>query len=174
MSSGAVPVPGDIWGIDPVGLREVVLDREQMAARLAQCPPLERVWVLCVLDRAGEAVAEGLELLAGAGDRLRPLLVLAQAYQRQDSWLEAARLQEEALRLARTRPREAMVRRQIGLRLLGEGRYGEAAAELEWARDLYRSARREHHAEACQHALERARTLGPGRPGAPGARPGLR
>lgn len=78
-------------------------------------------------------MAEGLELLAGAGDRLRPLLVLAQAYQRQDSWLEAARLQEEALRLARTRPREAMVRRQIGLRLLGEGRYGEAAAELEWA-----------------------------------------
>lgn len=152
--------PRGIWHTDPITLRDVVLDRAAMEALLSQCPPLERVWILCLLDRPEEAVTEGRRLLDASVDPLQPLLVLAQAYRRQYAWHEAARLQEEALRLARTLSREALVRRQIGLRLFDEARYRDAAAEFEWARDLYRSAGyREHLARACQQALDRAREL---------------
>lgn len=160
MSAGLNQGARDVWWTDPVTLRDVVLDQEAMEARLATCPALERVWILCLLNRAQEAIREGQELLDAASDRLRPLLVLAQAYQRQYSWHDAARLQEEALRLARTRAREALVRHQIGRRLFDEARYREAAAEFEWARDLYRSTgQREHLVQACQQALTRAREL---------------
>lgn len=164
------PVPmkprgDDIWRTDPATLRDVVLDREAMEARLTRCPALERVWILCLLDRTREAITEGLELLAGSTNRLGPLLILAQAYQRQYSWREAARLQEEALQLARTRAREAMVRHQIGRRLFDEARYRDAAAEFEWARDLYHSTtQHEYLARTCQQALDRARELSSSRP----------
>jgi tetratricopeptide (TPR) repeat protein len=84
---------------------------------------------------------------------------LAQVYQRQYRWHEAARLQEKALRLASSRTREAMVRHQIGRRLFNEARYGDAAAEFEWACDLYRVAGRDHMAEMCRQAMQRARYL---------------
>lgn len=160
MTSASSDVPGDMWWTDPMTMRDVVLDRAAAEARLAQCPPLERVWILCLLGRMQDAIAEGQELLDSSADRLRPLLVLAQAYRRKYSWHDAARLQEEALCLARTGVREALVRHQIGLRLFDEARYREAAAEFEWARDLYRSAgQREHHVKACQQALEGALEL---------------
>lgn len=160
MTPGPETAPVDIWHTDPVTLRDVVLDRDAMETRLTQCPALERVWILGLLDHTQEAIKEGRELLDTSTDRLRPLLVLAQAYQRQYSWHEAARLQEEALRLARTRAREALVRRQIGRRLFDEARYREAAAEFEWARDLYRTTgHREQLVHACQQAMDRAREL---------------
>ncbi len=160
MSSGSTQVQSDIWRTDPATLRDVVLDHDAMESRLKECPPLERVWILCLLDRTEEAITEGLGLLGDAADRFRPLLVLAQAYQRKYSWHEAARLHEEALRLARTRAREALVRRQIGRRLFDEARYREAAAEFEWARDLYRTVgQREHLVQECEQALTRARQL---------------
>lgn len=165
VTSGPETAPADIWHTDPVTLRDVVLDRDAMEARLTQCPALERVWILGLLDRTQEAIKEGRELLDTSTDRLRPLLVLAQAYQRQYSWHEAARLQEEALRLARTRAREALVRRQIGRRLFDEARYREAAAELEWARDLYRATgHREQLVHACQQAIDLARELNSNKP----------
>lgn len=160
MSAGLRQARSHIWRTDPLTLREVVLDRPAMEARLGECPPPERIWILCLLDRAPEAVAEGLDLLAGASDRFRPLLVLAHAYQRQGRHGEAARLQEEALCLARTRSREAMVRRQIGLRLFDQAQYEEAAAEFEWACDLYRSTgHREQLSRTCQQARDRAWAL---------------
>lgn len=150
-------VGADIWQTDPVTLRETVLDRDAMEARLDQCPALERVWILSLLDRTREAINEGRGLLEASKDRFRPLLTLAHAYQRQYSWYEAARLQEEALCLAGTRSREALVRRQIGLRLFDEARYREAAEEFEWARDLYLSTgHRAQEAQACQQSLDRA------------------
>ena len=131
-----------------------------MEARLADCSDLERVWILSVLDRTKEAIIEGCWLLEKSKDRFRPLLVLAQAYQRQYCWHEAARLQEEALYLARTRTREALVRHQIGRRLFDEARYRDAAAEFEWARDLYRATgHRDQLIKDCQQALDRAREL---------------
>ncbi|MDN4643866.1 hypothetical protein [Arthrobacter sp. PsM3] len=152
--------PGTLGRTDPVTLREVVLDREALAARLADCPDLERVWILSLLGQSEEAIHAGQALVEGPGDRLQPLLVLARAHQRRYSWHEAARLQEEALQLAGTRTREAMVRYQIGTRLFDEARYREAAAEFEWARDLYRTSRKPGQmVHTCQYALDRAREL---------------
>jgi hypothetical protein len=147
----------EVWRLDPATLRDVVVDRSMAESRLDDCPELERVWILSVLGRDHEAVAEGRLLLAHSRDRFSPLLVLAHAYQRQYRWHKAAKLHEEALRVAGTAPREALVRHQIGRRLFDEARYRDAAAEFEWAHDLYRTAGRERLAEASRHAMLRAR-----------------
>ncbi len=152
-------IEADVWATDPATLRDVVLDTEAMQARLGDCPVLERVWILSLLGRTGEAIEEGRVLLAESTDRFRPLLVLAQAYQRQYQWNDAARLQEEALCLARSQAREALVRYQIGRRLFDEARYKEAAAEFEWAHDLYRTAGRQRLAGVSRQALNRAREV---------------
>lgn len=98
-------------------------------------------------------------MLAASASRFRPLLVLAQAHRRNYQWHEAARLHEEALRLAHTPAREALDRHQIGRRLLDEARYREAAAEFEWAHDLYRTIGRMRLAGVTLQALERAREV---------------
>jgi tetratricopeptide (TPR) repeat protein len=158
VSSGA-----EIWRTDPATLRDVVLDRNAVEERLGDCPPLERVWLLSLLGREEEALSEGFKLLADSRDRFKPLLVLAQVYQRQYRWHDAARLQEEALRLASTRTREAMARHQIGRRLFDEARYRDAAAEFEWACDLYRAAGRNHMAKVSWQSMQRAKEVHPTR-----------
>jgi hypothetical protein len=149
----------ELWQTDPRTLREVVLDRAAMKSRLGEYPSVERVWALSLLGRSEQAVAEGQLLLAGSRDRFRPLLVLAHARWYQYQWHEAALLQEEALRLARTPTREALVRYEIGRRFLDEGRYRDAAAELDWAYDLYRTAGQERLARVCRQGLERIRRV---------------
>jgi tetratricopeptide (TPR) repeat protein len=150
----------DLWHTDPLTLQDVPTDTQALAAGLDASPPLERVWRLRMLGRLEEAALEGEELLTTASKRFRPLLVLAQVYQRQYRWHEAARLHEEALQLSRTPGREALVREQIGRRLFDEARYTDAAAELEWARDLYRSAGRQQLIiDNCEQALNRAREM---------------
>lgn len=155
----SVDPEGEIWHTDPSTLRDVVVDRAAMKARLGEYPSLERVWALALLDRGEQAVAEGQALLAGSADRFRPLLVLAHAYQRQYRWHEAALLQEEALRLAHSPAMEALVRYELGRRFFDEALYRDAAAELEWAYDLYRTAGRERLARVCRQALQRAREV---------------
>jgi tetratricopeptide (TPR) repeat protein len=149
----------EFWRTDPATLRDVVLDRTAVEDRLADCPNLERVWLLSLLGRDDEALNEGRKLLVDSPDPFKPLLVLAQVYQRQYRRHQAARLHEEALRLASTRTREAMARHQIGRRLFDEARYGDAAAEFEWASDLYRVSGRHHMAKASWRAMQRAREL---------------
>jgi tetratricopeptide (TPR) repeat protein len=149
----------DIWDTYP---GDTVVDRDSMASRLETCSALERVWILALLGRCNEAVEEGQVLLAGSSNRLYPLLVLAHVFQSQYRWQEAARLQEQALRLARTPIREAIVRHQIGKRLFQEGKYRDAAAEFEWARDLFRSCGHRHsRTQASERAMHRARELAP-------------
>lgn len=161
--SADVELPGagtkEIWVMDPATLRDVVLDRDAMEARLGDCTALERVWILSLLGREEESLTEGLALLAASRDRLRPLLVLAQTYQRRYQWHEAARLHEEALRLACTPATEALVRHQIGRRLFDEARYRDAAAEFEWAHDLYRTAGRDRPAQLSRRCMNRARQV---------------
>jgi tetratricopeptide (TPR) repeat protein len=147
----------DIWDTNP---GDTVVDRDALAGRLQTCSALERVWILALMGRGHEAVEEGQALLAGSTHRLYPLLVLAHVFQSQHRWQEAARLHEEALRLARTPIREATVRHQIGKRLFGEGKYRDAAAEFEWARDLFRSCGHRHgRTQASERAMDRARKL---------------
>ncbi|UKA68409.1 hypothetical protein LFT44_08510 [Arthrobacter sp. FW306-05-C] len=145
-----------MWHTDAETLLDVVVDRAAMEARLTDCTVLERVWVLTLLGHGGEAIREGHVLLESSDDPFQALLVLAHAYQRTYRWREAGRFHEEALRLARTRTREALVRHQIGRRLFDEGLYAAAAAEFEWAQDLYRSTGRARQAETCGQARDRA------------------
>lgn len=159
-----VELPGagtrdEIWIMDPATLRDVVLDRDAMEARLGDCTALERVWILSLLGREEESLTEGLALLAASRDRLRPLLVLAQTYQRRYQWHQPARLHEEALRVARTPATEALLRHQIGRRLFDEARYRGAAAEFEWACDLYRTAGRDRLARLSHRCMNRARQV---------------
>jgi tetratricopeptide (TPR) repeat protein len=149
----------DIWRTDPNTLQDVILNRPAVEARLGECPPLERVWILSLLGRHDEAIKEGQQLLTRSQDRFKPLLVLAHAYQRQYRWAEAGALQEQALRLAFTRTREALVRHHIGRRLFDEARYRDAAAEFEWASDLYRTCGRARLAEASRQAALRSRQV---------------
>jgi len=150
---------GEIWCTDPSTLRDVVVDPAAMMARLGEYPSLERVWALSLLDRGEQAITEGRALLAGSKDPSRPLLMLAHAYQRQYRWHEAALLQEEALRLVRSPAKEALARYEIGRRFFDEALYRDAAAEFEWAYDLYRTVGRQRLAGVCRHALERARDV---------------
>lgn len=84
------------------------------------------------------------------------LLVLAQVVQHQYRWHEAAQLQEEALQLASTRLEEANVRHQIARRLFDEARYSDAAAEFQWASDLYRVSGQHQLAEKSRQAMQRS------------------
>lgn len=145
-----------IWFVDPATLRDVVVDRAAMEARLDACTDLERVWVLSLLGRGEEAVSEAQQLLASATDPFRALLVLAYAYQRLYRWRDAAQVQERALRVARTTFREAQVRHQIGRRLFDEGLFLAAAAEFDWAADLFKAAGRPRAAGSSYAARDRA------------------
>lgn len=148
-----------IWVVDPATLRDVVVDRDAMEARLDDCSDLERVWVLSLLGRGEEAVTEARKVLADSQDPFRALLVLAYAYQRLYRWQDAARIQERALRLARTKFCEAQVRHQIGRRLFDEGLHLAAAAEFDWAAALYQAAGRPRAALASAAARDRARKV---------------
>ena len=145
------------WRTDPATLRDVASDPEALEAVLARgCPPVERVRFLALLNRESEALQEGLALLADSPDRGELLLVLAQVFQRRYCWYEAAQLHEEALQLTSTRLEEAYVRHHIGRRLFDEARYRDAAAEFQWASDLYRASGRRRLAEQSRQAMQRS------------------
>ncbi|MFE5835321.1 hypothetical protein [Arthrobacter sp. NPDC056493] len=59
----------DIWRTDPTTLQDVILDRPAGETRLGEGPPLERIWILSLLERHEEAVKEGQQLLARSQDR---------------------------------------------------------------------------------------------------------
>ncbi|PTT60162.1 hypothetical protein DBR22_20920 [Arthrobacter sp. HMWF013] len=141
-------------------LRDVALDPKALENALAsELALLDRVRYLALLNRESEALREGLQALEGSPDRGELLLVLAQVFLRQYRWHEAAALQEEALQLVSTRAEEAHVRHHIGRRLFDEALYGDAAAEFEWAADLYRVSGRHQLAERSKQAMERCRQL---------------
>lgn len=68
VTSGLETEPSGTWQTDPATLRDVVLDRHAMEARLEICPPLERAWILSLLDRPREAIIEGRKLLDASTD----------------------------------------------------------------------------------------------------------
>ena len=61
-----------------------------------------------------------------------------------------AGLQEQALRLVSTR---------LGRRLFDEARYRDAAAEFQWAADLYRVSGQHQLAEQSKRAMQRSRQI---------------
>jgi tetratricopeptide (TPR) repeat protein len=145
------------WRTDPATLRDVAVDPEALEDALASgCNPIDRVRFLTLLNREDEALQEGFALLRNTSDRSELLLVLAQAFQHKYRWYEAAQLQEEALQRASTRVEEALVRHNIGRRLFDEARYRDAAAEFQWAADLYRVSGRQQLAEQSRQAMQRS------------------
>jgi tetratricopeptide (TPR) repeat protein len=150
----------EIWRTDPFTLREVILDARGARERLPVCPLPERLLLLALLGQQEQALEEGFTLLQDrSGDRFDVLLVLAKILQREHRWHEAAQLQEQALRLATTRTREATTRHHIDLRLFDEALYRDAAAEFQWASNLHRVSGHNEHAEASLHAMQRALQL---------------
>ncbi|UZX04317.1 hypothetical protein F8G81_18135 [Arthrobacter sp. CDRTa11] len=150
----------ELWRTNPATLRDEVIDREALENILVTgCSPLERVRFLALLNRETEAFQEGFQLLADTPHRRELLLLLAQVLQRRYRWHEAAQLQEEALQLASTRVEEANVRHHIGRRLFDEARYRDAAAEFQWASDLYRVSGEHQAAERSTQAMQRSRQL---------------
>lgn len=150
----------EAWHTDSMTLRDVALNPEALKRALdGDVALLDRVRHLALLNRRSEALREGLRLLEDSPDRAELLLVLAQIFHRQHRWHEAAVLQEEALQLATTRLEEATVRHHIGNRLFNEARYRDAAAEFQWAADLYRVSDEHEQAERSRHAMERSRQL---------------
>lgn len=150
----------EAWHTDPATLRDVALDANALENALASdVALLERVRYLALLNRESEALREGLRILEDSPDRAELLLVLAQVFQRQYRWHEAAALQEEALQLASSRAEEATVRHHIGRRLFDEARYRDAAAEFQWASDLYRVSDKQELAERSRQAMERSHQL---------------
>ena len=146
----------EIWRTDPSTLRDVILDAQTARERLPVCPLPERLLLLALLGQEEQALEEGFNLLNRSADRFEVLLVLAKILQREHRWHEAAQMQEQALRLATSRAREATVRHHIGLRLFDEALYRDAAAEFQWASDLYRVSGQNEHAAASQRAMQRA------------------
>jgi len=127
-----------LWRTDPATLRDYIVDAAAAQARIAVCPVPEKPRLMSLLGRAEQALEEGLALVEDSADPLELLLVLAGILQRQYRLREAARLQEQALRLAGSPDSEAKVRHHIGLRLFDEALYRDATAEFQWASDLYR------------------------------------
>ncbi|WP_309107530.1 hypothetical protein [Arthrobacter sp.] len=150
----------EFWRTDPATLHDVVLNRKALESALSNgCTPLERVRFLALLNRETEALQVGFQVLAESGHRRQSLLVVAQVYQRQYRWHEAARLQEEALQLASTWVEEADVRHHIGRRLFDEARYRDAANEFQWASDLYRVSGQHQLSEQSTRAMRRSREV---------------
>ena len=148
-----------LWRTDPATLRDYIVDTAAARARIAVCPVPEKLRLMALLGHEEQALEEGLPLLKASADPLEVLLVLAGILQHQYRWVEAARLQEQALRLAGSPGREANVRHHIGLRLFDEALYRDAAAEFDWASDLYRVSGNTDHAATSHRAMQRARQL---------------
>lgn len=167
-----------LWRTDPATLRDYIVDAAAARARIAVCPVPEKLRLMALLGHEEQALEEGLPLLTDCADPLELLLVLAGILQRQYRWGEAARFQERALRLAGSRDREANVRHHIGLRLFDEALYRDAAAEFQWASDLYRVSGNPDCATTSQRAMQRAWQLAAAhkeyfRPQTSGPHPGL-
>lgn len=148
-----------LWRTDPATLRDYIVDAAAARARIPVCPDPEKLWLMTLLGQEEQALEEGLALLRSSAEPLELLLVLAGILQRRYRWGDAARLHEQALRLAGTPVREARVRHQIGLRLFDEALYRDAAAEFQWASDLYRVSGNTDHAATSHRAMQRARQL---------------
>lgn len=125
-------IPADAWHIDPVTLRDVADDRPALEAALIDAAPPDRVFLLRILGRVDQAIAEGEKLLAGACD-WRTLLLVAHAYEWNGEFARAAALQRRALALADTPSRLATTQQHIGKRLFDEGLYGKALLKFEEA-----------------------------------------
>lgn len=156
------------WRIDPVTLREVVIDRALLTARLHTAAAADRVWLLRILGDLERSAVEGEAVLAGGGPpgaatRIRPLLLLGHTRSWQRDWERATELHTEALALATGTRWEAAAHQHWGKCLFEQGRYLEAAEEFAAALQARRAAGADPDLVASSTtALDRAHELAHG------------
>src|SRR3954470_13952425 len=130
------------WTTDPSSLREVLTDRHLLEQALATADPVHRLFLLGLLGRPEQGVAEGQRLLADAdrpGTRSDPwqlLLRLADLHCRCSDFVAAERCHQQAWRHALGRERQAATLHSIGVRQFEQGDRDAAAASFSLALTL--------------------------------------
>jgi molybdopterin-guanine dinucleotide biosynthesis protein A len=126
------------WRTDPELLRPVLTDRRLVEAALAVASPTDRLFLLPLLGRHDQALAEARELLPVQPDPWLLLLLTADLHRWRDELDQAERLQTAAWKHARSRERQADTLHRVGERCYQGGDLDRAAACFELALTLRR------------------------------------
>lgn|GEM_PF-455228 len=121
------------WAIEASSLREVLTDRSRVERSLAAAGPLDRLFLLGLLGRADQGVAEGGRLLdeaAAGSDPWQLLLRLADLHSLRSDFAAAERCHRQAWRHALGRERQAATLHSIGMRQFEQGDRDAAAASF--------------------------------------------
>jgi len=129
------------WAIDPDTLNPIVLDRDRVAATLAEAGPVDRLLLLGVLGRIDEALEEAARLLADpavAADPWQVLLLTGDLHRWRYDVELAEHYQTRAWPHALTRNRQATTLEQVGRRWHDYGDRHRAAMHFELALTMRR------------------------------------
>jgi molybdopterin-guanine dinucleotide biosynthesis protein A len=127
------------WAIEASSLREVLTDRQRAEQALATAGPADRLFLLGLLGRADQGVAEGRHLLedpAPGSDPWQLLLRLADLHSRRSDFAAAEQRHRQAWRHALGRERQAATLHSIGVRQFEQGDRDAAAASFTLALTL--------------------------------------
>jgi len=127
------------WATDPSSLREVLTDRQAAEQALAGAEPVHRLFLLGLLGRAEQGLAEGQRLLDEPGNRADPwhvLVRLADLHCLCSDFAAAERCHLQAWRHALGRERQAATLHSIGVRQFSQGERDAAAASFQLALTL--------------------------------------
>lgn len=126
------------WQLDPEQLRPVLTDRGRVEAALAVAGPLDRLFLLPLLGRLDQALAEAAELLPVQADPWQLLLLTADLHRWRHELDRAEELLAAAWWHARSRDRQAGTLHRAGLRHQQAGELDAAAACFELALTMRR------------------------------------
>lgn len=127
------------WAIDASSLREVLTDRRLVEQALPSAEPIQRVFLLGLLGRAEQGLAEGRRLLeepAISADPWQLLLRLADLHCLLADFEAAEQCHRQAWRHALGRERQAASLHSIGVRQFEQGERDAAAASFQLALTL--------------------------------------
>ncbi len=124
------------WAIEASSLREVLTDRRRVEQSLAAAGPLDRLFLLGLLGRTEQGLAEGRSLLdepATGSDPWQLLLRLAELHCLRADFAAAEQCHQQAWRHALGRERQAATLHAIGIRQFEQGDRDAAAASFQLA-----------------------------------------
>jgi molybdopterin-guanine dinucleotide biosynthesis protein A len=127
------------WAIEASSLREVLTDRRRAEQALAAAGPVDRLFLLGLLGRAEQGLAEGRQLLddpAVGSDPWQLLVRLADLHSRRADFAAAEQCHRQAWRHALGRERQAATLHSIGVRQFEQGDRDAAAASFRLALTL--------------------------------------
>lgn len=127
------------WRIEASSLREVLTDRRRVEQSLAAAGAVDRLFLLGLLGRAEQGLAEGRSLLdepAAGSDPWQLLLRLADLHCLRTDFAAAEQCHRQAWRHALGRERQAATLHSIGVRQFEQGDRDAAAASFQLALTL--------------------------------------